>query len=45
MKTIDEKEMKCKKQEKKNKQKQKGERGTEAIVKEWKLNDFVVHLS
>ena len=31
MKTIDEK--KCKKQQKKNKQRQKGARGTEAIVK------------
>ena len=33
------------KQQKKNKQRQKGTRGTEAIVKGWELNDFVVHLS
>ena len=33
----------CKKQQKKNKQRQKGERVTEAIVKGHKLNDFVVH--
>ena len=36
---------KCKKQQKKNKQKQKGGRETEAIVKGLELNDFVVHLS
>ena len=36
---------KCKKQQKKNKQRQKGATGTEAIVKGWELNDFVVHLS
>ena len=36
---------KCKKQQKKNKQRQKGARGLEAIVKKWELNDFVVHLS
>ena len=35
---------KCKKQQKKNK-KDKGARGTEAIVTGWDLNDFVVHLS
>ena len=34
-----------KKQQKKNKQIQKGARGTEAIVKGWELNDFVAHLS
>ena len=34
-----------KKQQKKNKQRQKGARGTEAIAKGWELNDFVVHLS
>ena len=34
-----------KKLQKKNKQRQKGARGTEAIVKEWELNDFVMHLS
>ena len=27
------------------KQRQRGARGTEAIVKGWELNDFVVHLS
>ena len=36
---------KCKKQQKENKQRQKGEMGTEAIVKGWELNDFVGHLS
>ena len=35
---------KCKKQQKKNK-KDKGARGTEAIVTGSDLNDFVVHLS
>ena len=36
----------CKKQQqKRNKQRQKGARGTKAIVKGWDLNDFVVHLS
>ena len=30
-------------QQKKNKQRQKGGRGTEAIVKGWELSDFVVH--
>ena len=34
---------KWKKQQQKNKQKQKG--GTEATVKGWELNDFVVHLA
>ena len=29
----------------KNKQRQKGARETEAIAKGWELNDFVVHLS
>ena len=43
MKTIDEREMQ--KQQKKNKQRQKGARGTKAIVKGWELNDFVVDLS
>ena len=42
MKTIDEREMQKKKQ-KKNKQMQKGARGTEVIVKGWELSDFVVH--
>ena len=36
---------KYKKQKKKNKQRQKGAMGTEAIVKGWELNEFVVHLS
>ena len=36
---------KCKKQKKRNRQRQKGARGTEAIVKGSELNDFVVHLS
>ena len=45
MKTIDERELQKKQQQKKNKQRQKGARGTEAIVKGWELNDFVVHLS
>ena len=36
---------KCKKQQKKNKQRQKEARGTEAIVKGWELKDFAVHLS
>ena len=44
MKTIDERELRKKKQ-KKNKQRQKGARGTEAIVKGWELSGFVVHLS
>ena len=35
----------CKKQQKKNKRRQKGARGTEAIVKGLELKDFVVHLS
>ena len=43
MKTIDEREMK--KQQKKNKQRQKGSRGTEAIVKQWELNGLILHLS
>ena len=30
---------KCKKQQKKNKQRQKGARETEAIAKRWELND------
>ena len=33
------------KKQQKNKQRQKGARGTEAIVKGGELNDFVVHLS
>ena len=43
MKTIHEREMQ--KQQNKNKQRLKGARGTEAIVKGLELNDFVVHLS
>ena len=42
MKTIDEREMQ---KTTKEKQRQKGARGTGAIVKAWELNDFVVHLS
>ena len=42
MKTIDQREMQ--KATKEN-QRQKGPRGTEAVVKGWELNDFVVHLS
>ena len=36
---------KGRKQQKKKKQRQKGARGAEAIVKGWELNDFVEHLS
>ena len=36
---------KCKEQQKKNKQRQKGARGTQAIVKGRELNDFVVYVS
>ena len=43
MKTIDKE--KYKKQQKRNKQRQKGATGTEAIVKRRELNDSVVHLS
>ena len=43
MKTID--GIGLQKQQKKNKQRQKGARRKEAIVKGWELNDFVVHLS
>ena len=43
MKTINERELQ--KTTKENKQRQKGTRGTEAIVKGWELNDFIVHLS
>ena len=41
MKTINEREL----QKTKEKQRQKGARGTEAIVKGRELNDFVAHLS
>ena len=34
-----------KKQQKKNKQTQKGARGTEAITNRWELYDFAVNLS
>ena len=44
IKTIDERELQKTKQ-KKNKQRQKGARGTEDIVKVWELNDFAVHIS
>ena len=42
-KIIDEREMQ--KQQNKNKERQKGARGREAIVKGWELNSFVVSLS
>ena len=42
MKTIDKREMQ-KTTKEKNKQRQKGARGTKAIVKGWELNDFVVY--
>ena len=42
MKTIDERELQ---KTTKEKQRQKGARGTEAIVKGWELNDFAVHLT
>ena len=42
MKTIDEIELQ---KITKEKQRQKGASGTEAIVKGWELNEFVVHLS
>ena len=35
----------CKIQQKKNKQRQKGAKGTEAIVKKRQLIDFLLHLS
>ena len=41
MKIIDERET----QKKNKKQRQKRTSGTEAIVKEWELNNFVMHLS
>ena len=43
MNTIDER--KCKKQQTKDKQRQKGAKETEAVVKGWELNGFVGHLS
>ena len=43
-KIIDERETHTKKQKKSKAEKNKGV-GTEAIVKGWELNDFVVHLS
>ena len=42
MKTIDERELQ---KTTKEKQRQKGARGSESTVKEWELNDFAVHLS
>ena len=42
MKTIDERELE---KTTKEKQREKEARGTEAIVKEQELNDFVMHLS
>ena len=49
MKTIDEREMQKTTKEKQidkrqKKQRHKWAKGTEVIVKEWALNDFVVHL-
>ena len=44
MKTIDEREMQ-KNNKRKTKKRQKGATGTEAIVKGWELDDFVLHLS
>ena len=41
MKIIDERE----REKKQNKQRQKRTSGTEGIVKEWELNDFVIGLS
>ena len=43
MKTINERELQ--KTTKEKKQRQKGARGTEPILKGWEPNDFVVHLS
>ena len=42
MKTIDQREMQ---NTIKEKQRQKGAKGTEAIARGWVLNNFVVHLS
>ena len=42
MKAIDERELQ---KTAKEKQREKGARATEAIVKGWELSDFVVHLS
>ena len=41
MKIIDDRET----EKKKNKKDRKEQVGTEAVVKGWELNDFVVHLS
>ena len=43
MKTIDERVMQKTAKEKQTKA--EGARGTEAILKEWELNDFLAHLS
>ena len=43
MKTLDEKEFQ--KTTKEKQKREKGARGTEAMVKGWELNDFAVHLS
>ena len=46
MKIIDEREIqKHNKRKTKKGRKEQGARGTEAIVKGWELNDFVVNLS
>ena len=44
MKTPDEREMQQKNKRRTNKGRKEAT-GTETIVKEWELNDFVVHLS
>ena len=44
MKIIDERETQKKSKTKQTKKGSKEQRGTEAIVKGWELNDFVVHL-
>ena len=45
MKTIDERELQKSNKRKTKKKRQKGARWTEAIVKVWELNDFVVYSS
>ena len=51
MKVIAERETQKKQQQQQqqqkeaNKQRQKREKGIEPIVKEWEINDFLVHLS
>ena len=45
MKIIDKREMKKNKTKNKKKTKTEKDKGAEAIVEGWELNDFVVHLS